>query len=49
MGDQGNVVDYVVDALNNGISVLVNTLLNQSESTINPYTSVVENASRFSI
>ena len=45
MGDQGNVVDYVVDALNNGISVLVNTSVkSESESTINPYTSVVENA-----
>ena len=45
MGDQGNVVDYLVNGLNSGIDVLVNTSV-KSESilTLNPYSSHVENA-----
>lgn len=45
MGDQGNVVDYIVNGLNSGIDVLVNTSVkSESDSTISPYSSVVENA-----
>ena len=44
MGDQGNVVDYVVNGLNSGIDTLVNSAVKPaSESTISPYSSFVGN------